>query len=435
MDPGSVKVFSSRNLPRLNYIADLLLNDILGLSWELVTDKRKLGKHPVINYSGEDIPGSFKICPSGLLSETGIKDQNITVSQWKNLPVFFQPADRSDFPFDIFAAAFYLVTRYEEYQLNDPDRYGRFRSKNSLASRNGFLRLPVIELWTRELANMLVRKYQYLAFKRGNYNAQTTIDADEAFRFCGKGFLRSSTSFVSDIISGRGDVKSRFSCLMKKTRDPYDVFDYIFNSADSSGCDTKFFVPVGNSSEFDENPSWRSSDYRNLIKKISARFETGVHPSFRAGSDFNRLRKESQRLGSITSREIRLSRFHYLRIRFPESYKNLAASGIREDFSMGYSDEPGFRAGISRPFRFFDVSDDRIYDLVIKPFQFMDAMFIGDRQSKPEAAQEVIGDLIRETRIAGGTFTSIWHNTTLTETEEGRKWRRVFEFTLKNQQP
>ncbi len=63
MDAKPVKIYSSEDVPRLRYIAGIILGDILGLQWEIVTDKRKLGKHIVINYSPENIPGSFKIHP------------------------------------------------------------------------------------------------------------------------------------------------------------------------------------------------------------------------------------------------------------------------------------------------------------------------------------------------------------------------------------
>ena len=63
MDPKPVRIYSTEDVPRLRYIAGIILGDILGLPWEIITDKRKLGKHPVINYSDENIPGSFKISP------------------------------------------------------------------------------------------------------------------------------------------------------------------------------------------------------------------------------------------------------------------------------------------------------------------------------------------------------------------------------------
>src|SRR4030042_2169701 len=102
MEPLQVKIFSRTILPRLNYIASIIIGDILGLNWEIVTDKRKFGKHPVINYSAENISGSFRIDPDPLLSETGVNKREIIISEWKSLPVFFQTTPSSALPFDIF---------------------------------------------------------------------------------------------------------------------------------------------------------------------------------------------------------------------------------------------------------------------------------------------------------------------------------------------
>ena len=55
-----VRIYSTHDVPRLRYIAGIILGDILGLSWELITDKRKLGKHPVINYSNDNISGCIE---------------------------------------------------------------------------------------------------------------------------------------------------------------------------------------------------------------------------------------------------------------------------------------------------------------------------------------------------------------------------------------
>ena len=69
MEVRPVKIYSTENVPRLRYIAGMILENLLGLSWEVITDKRKLGKHPVINYSSENISDSFKISPDTLLFE------------------------------------------------------------------------------------------------------------------------------------------------------------------------------------------------------------------------------------------------------------------------------------------------------------------------------------------------------------------------------
>jgi hypothetical protein len=432
MEVKPVKIFSGQDSPRLRFIADLILNEILGLSWQIITDKRKLGKFPVINYSDENITGSFRIGPVKLLFDKGIGPQEIEVIDWNGLPVFFQSPGKTDLPFDVFAASFFLVARYEEYLEFQPDEFGRFRSSGSLAFKHGFLGVPVVDLWVKELAKLLVKKFPALTFRRSEYNSLMTFDIDEAFTYRGKNLIGNIGGFVHDIASGSKNAGHRLSCLTNREKDPYDVFEYMIESVGRTATGTKFFFPVGNNSEYDKNPSWKNSDYRNLIRKIAGKFNVGLHPSFKASASIPLINAELTRLKTLTNVDCRFSRFHFLRIRMPESYRYLSRAGIKEDYSMGYSDEPGFRAGISRSFRFYDIIEDKITDLRIFPFMVMDAT-IGHKKIKAGEAKEIIGNLIIQTRKAGGFFISIWHNTSLLETPECCDFREIFEFTVNAQ--
>ena len=341
MEVKPVKIYTLHDLPRLRYIADLILNGILGLNWEIVTDKRKIGKSPVINYSDENIPGSFRIMPVSLLSETGIKEQGISVDSWKGLPVFFKSSDVADLPFDVFAASFYLVSRYEEYTDYEADEYGRFKSSCSLAFRNNFLNIPVVDLWAKELAKSLVKKFQTLTFKRNEYKALTTFDIDEPFAYLGKTLLGNIGGFLHDFASGSKKAGHRLGCLTGGEKDPYEVFDYITELTTKNKTVTKFFFPVGNNSDFDKNPSWKNDYYRNLIRSFADKSDIGLHPSFKASTDISLLKTELKRLEKILNKESFISRFHFLKIVQPFSNRNIFNCGITEDYSMGYSDEPG----------------------------------------------------------------------------------------------
>jgi hypothetical protein len=434
MDIGPVKIFTVRDVPRLRYIAEIILGEILGLSWEIVTDKRKLGKNPVINYSDEEIKGSFKICPNGILSETGLRNFVPTVSEWKGLPLFFQTPDGSDLPFDIFAASFFLISRYEEYLEFEPDQFGRFRAAASLAYKNSFLSRPVIDLWAKELARALLSKFQNMTFKRNVFNSILTIDVDQPFAYLGKDLFRSIGGLFSDIGHKAGKAGERYRTVAKGEKDPYDVFDYIIQMIEKNGTDVHFFIPTGNRSAYDKNPSWQNEDYRKLINRVSKKYSVGLHPSFAASDDPSLLLKEKQRLHSIISKDIMLSRFHYIKMRFPQSGRNLLAAGIIEDYSMGYPDEPGFRASIARPFYFYDILEEKKTDLKITPFQVMDGTLFQYKGMTPEESDNAIAEMISETRKAGGKFVSLWHNTTLLEGYEWKKWRSTFELMLKLQQ-
>jgi hypothetical protein len=435
MDQGPVKIYSTENAPRLRYIAGIILGDILGLKWEVITDKRKLGKHPVINYSSDNLSGSFKIIPDSILFEKGISLKEIVISEWKGLPVFFQTTSDSDLPFDVFAASFFIVCRYEEYLDYEPDEYGRYRSASSVASRYGFLRKPIIDLWAKELSKAFLKRFPNIVFRRNEYKALLTIDSDEPFAYLGKNLFRSVGGLLRDLKNNKGHAVERYKILAREEKDPYEVFDYIIEKIETSNTEARFFFPVGDHSKFDKNPSWKNDEYRKLIKKIAGKYKSGLHPSFNAAASLSLINSEAVRLKNIVEEDIRLSRFHYIRLFMPQSYQDLLKAGITEDYSMGYPDEPGFRAGIARPYYFYDVISDKFTNLKIFPFQVMDVTLFNYKDLSPEVSRGVISELINETRKVGGLFISIWHNTSLLDNPEWRCWREVFEFMVKNQIP
>jgi hypothetical protein len=224
MDSGPVKIYSAEDSPRLRYIAGIILGDILGLQWQVITDKRKLGKHPVINYSSDKISGSFKICPESILFEKGIVAKQIILSEWKGLPVFFQIAPDSDLPFDIFAASFYLVSRYEEYLEFKPDEFGRFPSSSSVAFKNGFLGKPIIDLWAKELAKAFLKRFPNIVFRRNEYKALLTIDTDQPFAYQGKNIFRSIGGLFHDRNSTPITVNEQVPDYLQKEKKTHMMF-------------------------------------------------------------------------------------------------------------------------------------------------------------------------------------------------------------------
>jgi len=433
MDSGPVKMYSTKDVPRLRYIAGIILGDILGLSWDIITDKRKLGKHPVINYSSDNLTGSFKINPDSILFEKGICLKKIIIGEWKGLPVFFQTTSDSDLPFDVFAASFFLVSRYEEYLENTHDEYGRFQSSSSVASKNGFLEKPIIDLWAKELAKAFLKRFPTLVFRRNEYKALLTIDTDQPFAYLGKNLFRSIGGLLRDFKNNEGHASERYRILAREEKDPYEVFDYIIDNIKTNNANARFFFPVGDHSKYDKNPSWKNNEYRKLIKKIADIYKTGLHPSYYAAGSFSMISNEATRLKIILKEDILLSRFHYIRLFMPQSYRDLQKAGITEDYSMGYPDEPGFRASIARPYYFYDVISDQSTNLKIFPFQVMDVTLYSYKNLDPSASREVILKLINETRKVGGLFVSIWHNTSLLDNTDWHCWREVFEFMVKNQ--
>lgn len=133
----------------------------MGVDFKLTIDSEAFKNHtgPKVNYSDSKIAADeFYIQNHNLLFEHDIKNQSIDCFTVNNNKAFFKTVT-SDFAFDILAASFYLISRYEEYLPHEKDMYGRYDCERSLAYREGFLNLPLINIWVKDFAEKLKEKY------------------------------------------------------------------------------------------------------------------------------------------------------------------------------------------------------------------------------------------------------------------------------------
>jgi hypothetical protein len=340
------------------------------------------------------------------------------------------PVEEGTIPFDLFSASFYMLSRYEEYLPFSPDAHGRFPGAGSAAFRGGFLRIPVVEIWSRYLAIELVKRYPVLTIRHNEYHALVTVDVDQPFAYRSRGFLRSMGGIVKGLAGVGARPADRLKTMSGSMEDPYDSFSYIEEKLKANGSDALFFFPTGDQGEYDHNPPWRDHDYGEIFRRYDTMFGSGLHPSYRSAGRPKTLRTETERYSAITGHHPEKARQHWLLLTMPDTYRAFGEAGIRHDYTMGFNDEPGFRAGIARPYPFYDISAERTTGLTIVPFQVMDGTLRQYMHLQPDAALEVIGSLITATRKVGGLFVSIWHNTSLNEGNGWEGWRRVFEETL-----
>ena len=178
----------------------------------------------------------------------------------------------------------------------------------------------------------------------------------------------------------------------------------------------------------------QSLNFQNLILKIASKYEVGIHPSYRSNQDVNRLKMEINRLKEMLkpkSIALKSSRQHFLKLTLPETYRRLLDVGVTHDYTMGYADQIGFRAGVAIPFNWYDIENETVTDLIIHPFQVMDVTLQQYLKLSPNEAIEVVKPVIESIQKFGGTFTTLWHNSSLSETDEWRGWRAVYEAIIK----
>ncbi len=429
-----ILIYTPHITPRIRYIVQFIFNDILNMAYELTSDvpKFEASELPRINYSEKEIKATIHIVPHSLLSETGIKEQDIHVTEWKTTKVFFQTGSSQKMPFDIFAASFYLISRYEEYFPHEKDKHGRFRAEDSLAFKNGFSEEPVVDQWALLLAGTIKKQYPNFEIPERKFQYIPTVDIDIAYAYKYKGFGRTSGAFAKALLNFNfADNLKRLKVLTGLEKDPYDTYGFFENLHKSYNLKPVFFFLVGQYGQFDKNHSLKKKEFRELIKKISHIAEVGVHPSYKSNSNFEALEKEISALSRVYGRKVEKSRQHFLKLTIPETYRNLIKLGITDDYTMGFASKPGFRAGTCTPFYFYDLEKEEQTSLKVFPFQVMDGTLNHYMKLNREEALQKIQTLVKAVKRVNGTFISLWHNESVGEQREWEGWSGVYEGMLK----
>lgn len=431
-----ILILVPKSTPRIRYTMRLVFTEILGLEFTITTSAEDFQTHNGVKFTyGKSVEGNQPhFASSGLLLETGIGNPNLQAFDHKGLHALFPVYERnSSLPYDPFSAIFFMVTRYEEYLPYRKDQYGRFTAKESLAFKHGFLQRPVVNLWARQVAETLLVYYPALQVKKGRYRFLPTYDIDQAWAFKGKGFARSSASFLKCIVSGEfSQIALRVKTLTGIIADPFDTFDYQLELQKQFGLHPLYFFLFARYSEYDKNIPTTNIKFRQLIKRLADYADAGIHPSYASNADPDLIRKEIEELSKVLNKEITMSRQHYLKLHLPETYRNLVACDITNDYTMGFAALPGFRAGICTPFQFYDIDLETVIPLKVVPFAVMDGTLRDYMQLSPEEAMQVISRLIDEVKAVGGVFSSLWHNESLSEAGRWKGWREVYGHLVKN---
>jgi len=362
------------------------------------------------------------------LYEKGLRTVKPSLEPCGGLPVLFSvPA--GDLPFDILSAAFYLVSRYEEYLPHRSDAYGRYDHRDSLAWTGGFLDRPLVDIWAATLRDALQRRFPSANFPRRSFRFQPTYDIDIAWAHRHRSLLRTISGAAASLIKGRpADAFDRAATLLGIRADPYDAYAWLDGMHETHPSDPLyFFLVAGSMSRYDRNISPGHPGMRSLIAEHARRYRVGLHPSWASGDDAGLLSREAALLSELTDdRPVRHSRQHYLRFKLPETYRALIRIGITDDHSMGYGAVNGFRASTCTPFRWYDLGEERTTGIVVHPFCFMDATAHHELGMVPEKSLSSMLGYMEEVVAVGGVMETIFHNSMLGTHPMYRGWREAY---------
>lgn len=431
-------IYTPTSSPRIQYVFDWVFGWLLGSDSYSITHSfahfEKTSTIAKLNYSTLSTPHIPTIQPIGLLTESNLHSFQPHFKRVNHhLPAAFYTKSPSQtaLPFDIFALCFYLLSRYEEYLDYTPDIHGRFVAHNSVAFLNHFLHLPLLDLWLLELKKILKKSYPALAFQSNTYQYVPSYDIDHAFAFLHKGIIRQVGALGRNIKNKSLDTLSvQLKSWFRLKKDPYQCFDYLQELDEQYQLAPIYFWLVGNYGTYDKNISPNNKKFRQLIQQNATRFSIGIHPSYASNDDALLLDEEIARLEKISNKRVLKSRQHYLKLNLPNTYQRLVQYRIKEDFTMGYAQELGFRASTTRPFYWFNLKANRQEDLLLHPFQIMDVTLKNYKKYTPSQAIAAATKIIQQTKAVDGQLMTIWHNSSLGECMGWEGWRAVYEAVI-----
>lgn len=426
-----INIYSPQLSTRLEYVLQFVIIEVCGLTYKIYTDENQylnaLG--PKLNYSNSAIdPNEISMYNHGFLYDRGIKIiQPLTRSEGEQTEIF--PGESGDIPFDIFSSIFYFLSRYEEYLPFEKDAHGRFEANQSFAYRHQLLEIPIVDIYIQRLQEKLKSKFPEIICQEQYFKVVPSIDIDQAY------LIKEKNSFRFLALCWRAIRKADVLTLRKmfevrytNASDPYDVYDEFDRIHMKHNLIPIYFILYSKKkTKFDININRKNRAFRKLIQRLANKANIGIHPSYYSKSNTKIIEEEVHYLSATSNQAINTSRQHFLKMRMPYTYKSLISIGIEHEYTMGFASMPGFRAGTSRSFRFYDLKQEQISFLYIHPFVLMDATYKYYLKYSPEESYASAQKIIDQIAKVKGQFIPLWHNESMSDFAEWKGWAGLYE--------
>lgn len=335
-------------------------------------------------------------------------------------------------PADLLGTAFILLTRADE-RYASLDEHGRVRSQETLLGRSKTTAIPVVDRYVALLAAALNHISPGIAKFAAETHLRPTHDVDVPFLFLGRGWRRIRQELKvrlrSQPLAAMRYAAAATTTKLRLRSDPYDQFDAMMRAAEDKGVRAEFYFKAAEPGPYDDYYDLNSRIIRGLLKKVQRRGHVvGFHPGYSTYNSPERFAEELERLQRAAGVQILGGRQHYLRARFPQTWRLWADHHLQYDSSLAFSDILGFRAGTAYPFRVFDIEARRPLDLEERPLLLMERTLTSPQYLglDEESALHAIAELAAAMRPTGGHWTILWHNSAL---DNAMQWR-LFRYAL-----
>ena len=310
---------------------------------------------------------------------------------------------------DDLAEAFFHLARLEELGSRR-DVHGRFRAAWSCLD-------PLDPPLERLRARLGVEPRR---FDGGRFAVALTYDVDTPWRWTPIGLRGAAARGKDHVLHGRarGALREAIGLAFAPVHrvrgtDPNWRFREIVAESRRRGAKgSTFFLLAAHRDPHDgAAPDVYDRLRARLVEEISETgAEIGLHGSYTTADDPTQIERELRVLRGLGAR-VTGQRYHYLRVDPHRNLRDVERADLSYDATLGFPDALGFRAGIARPFRPWDVDRDAPMNLVEIPLAVMDVT-LAERRYLGLSARRAWPQLERLLDWAaanGAVFSLLWH--------------------------
>jgi len=249
-------IYTQKITPRIVYTFKHICTNILRISIKFTSKIEEFIAHEgmKLSYGKQALGNELFLQKVDLLIEQGLSEVEIKVQPWGDDSCFFPVSENSALPFDIFAASFFLLSRYEEYLPHVKDDLGRFPASESVGYQEGFLKSPVVDIWACRFKEVLQERFPEIALEKKEFHSRAIIAVEHVFNFQNKGFLRSLAGMHLDIIKLQfNKVLDRIQVLLRVKKDPINIFEDLIAFIKEHKVSLLFMFQLSDFSIYDRN--------------------------------------------------------------------------------------------------------------------------------------------------------------------------------------
>lgn len=412
-------VFSPILTPRIKYIFNFIFTAILKTEVEFTGNSTYFlqSEQVKVSYGDKPLTDELFFKNTALLLSNKVEELKLKTVPFGDYQAPF-PVDGSSLPFDVFAASFFILSRYEEY-LHKNKSEADFTVKDSLQYKWKMLERPIIDEWALLLKNMIKKKYPSFKFHEKKFQHQPTINFTLKPDIPAGFFPKTKFIFTSVFNKKQQFLSSVFDDLTGLSINPGQTINEL--NAISVKSQPIYFI------NFPEDDKDRLG-FENSALFLEEKQVGLLRPCTTDKEKSNTLKTDLLKLGKIQNSAINFRSQQLELLKLPTCYLHLLSAGITSDYSMGYSDNVGFRAGTSTPFNWYDLQLEKVTPIEVKSYSVSDTAI--HYQSAGDAIK-TIKDFIDAVKLVDGHFYSSWQLKNLSENVKFKKWKAVFEEMIK----